>query len=189
MIPEDGVRIVLCDLDGTLMSPIDGNSRGFPRRVDDRDWIDGRLPILQGLRQAGYELAIVTNQGGAAYKILDPFDMYDFIYMKCRDAGLRIHLIEVCYHHPGAPGRMPTVTRFSGDSPLRKPHAGMLLNVLARSGYKIPQAIMIGNSPDDQGAAEALGMWYMDAELFFKQGVGAFLAAPELRGSDEVPLA
>src|SRR5712692_6935589 len=58
-------ELYLFDLDSTLTESISGNT--FPKSVDDRKWMSGRLERLRELVAQGKNMAIVTNQGGAAW--------------------------------------------------------------------------------------------------------------------------
>jgi HAD superfamily hydrolase (TIGR01662 family) len=50
---------VLLDRDGTLI-----RDAGYPHRLEDYELLDGVAPALRRLADAGYRLAIVTNQSG-----------------------------------------------------------------------------------------------------------------------------
>ncbi|MGW0938275.1 HAD family hydrolase [Streptomyces sp. NPDC002666] len=95
---------------------------------------DGARDLVAFLHGAKYELAVTTNNSaGAVARYLDERDMARYF------AG-------------GIHGRAP------GDPGLLKPHPDCLDRALESTGWTASDALMIGDSPADLEAAEALGM-------------------------------
>ncbi|MEN8161222.1 MAG: HAD-IIIA family hydrolase, partial [Myxococcota bacterium] len=64
-------RFVFLDRDGTLV-----RDRGYTHRVEDYALLPGVVPALRRLVEAGYGLAIVTNQSGIG-RGLFPLEDYE----------------------------------------------------------------------------------------------------------------
>jgi len=90
----------------------------------------GAVRLLDGLRQRGIELGLVTNKAAA--------------------------VTEVAVDALGIAGYFAVVLGAS-DRLAKKPAADMLLAALARMGVPPEEAIMVGDSPADHGAARAAG--------------------------------
>ena len=67
-------KLVLFDVDGTLVVPKSGKE--FRRmRLADWQFIHRRAEAVKGLILSGPNVALVTNQGGAAFGYFKPYDM------------------------------------------------------------------------------------------------------------------
>ncbi len=182
-------KLLVLDKDGTLVRPKSGNT--FVQRPEDQELIEGVAEAIQRYVADGWTIAIASNQGGVAagYKSLDDAIVeMQFCLRLCKSIGLTYGFlcpddggscVKVERHHGENDGR-----RFinSGrglwqihDAPFkgkyRKPDNGMLL--LAKEvlffGAEVNQKLMIGDRPEDQGAAQAAGFDFMWVEDWRKQ--------------------
>ena len=64
-----GRRFVFVDRDGTLIE-----DRGFVHRIDDYAPLPGAIEGLRELQNAGFEIAVVTNQSGIGRGFLSEAD-------------------------------------------------------------------------------------------------------------------
>ncbi|HAS35916.1 MAG TPA: hypothetical protein DCS15_05480 [Flavobacteriales bacterium] len=108
------------------------------------------LENLQELRDRGYLLAVITNQGGIAKGIYTHEDVnstLNHMVSLCREAG--IEFVEVMYspHHD-------TV----GESISRKPDSLMFERILYKHNIDPQKSFMIGDKERDIIPAEKLGM-------------------------------
>jgi|SRR5882762_11700402 len=173
------VRLVLFDMDSTLTESISGEK--FPRTVEDRKFMTGRREKLLYLHAIGKKMAIVTNQGGAAWKMFTREDMDAFLERLCKSVGIEKYF--VCYHDTGDRARQYVVSRpeqFIAElvSPdltadgweRRKPGPGMPIEAMLYFGVDRHDTLMVGDRPEDQKAAEAAGTDFMWSWDYFKDG-------------------
>lgn len=139
---------VLLDRDGTLVV-----ERHYLAQPDQLELLPGVVPALRRLRDAGFELVVVTNQSAIARGLVD-------------EAGLaRIHerLHEMleglpraylhCPHHPDA-GAGP----YRRPCDCRKPAPGLIARAAALFELDLRRSWIVGDSARDVLAGRALGL-------------------------------
>ncbi|MBT8486875.1 MAG: HAD family hydrolase, partial [Phycisphaerae bacterium] len=144
---------VFLDRDNTLIAN-DGDL-GDPDRVQ---LLRGVPDGLHALRQAGYRLIVVTNQGGVARGRFTEDDV-DAVHQ--RIAALvdqatgqsdLINRFYYCPYHPKA-----TLEDYRRDHPWRKPSPGMLLQAARDMNIDLGQSWMVGDQPRDMTAGRSAG--------------------------------
>ena len=136
-------RYVFLDRDGTLV-----RDTGYPHRLEDYALLAGVPAALQGLQDAGYRLAIVTNQSGIGrgYFGLEDFERFQKRLLDdLSAAGVRI---ERTYHCPHPPEL---------GCACRKPEPGMLLRARDELGADLAASWMVGDSEVDLELARRAG--------------------------------
>ncbi len=144
---------VFLDRDNTLI--VNDGDLGDPRAVQ---LIDGVAAGLAKLREAGFRLVVVTNQGGVARGKYDESQV-DAVHQEIaaavdRDAG-REGLIDrfyYCPYHPEA-----TVEQYRRDHPWRKPRPGMILQAASDMRLDLGRSWVIGDQVRDIQAGRAAG--------------------------------
>ncbi|MHC4245295.1 MAG: HAD-IIIA family hydrolase [Planctomycetia bacterium] len=145
--------VVFLDRDNTLIAN-DGDL-GDPARVT---LLDGVPEGLRRLRDAGYRLVVVTNQGGVARGRYEEEDV-DRVHREV--AGLvdlaadRRGLIDRFYYCPFHPDAV--VEGYRREHPWRKPQPGMLLQASRDLGIDLQSSWMVGDQPRDVQAGAAAG--------------------------------
>lgn len=94
------MRFVFLDRDGTLV-----HDPGYVHRLDDYALLPGAVEALVLLRDAGFRLAVVTNQSGIGkglYSIEEFWRFQDHLIADLAGAGVRIEATYVCPHLPSA---------------------------------------------------------------------------------------
>jgi D-glycero-D-manno-heptose 1,7-bisphosphate phosphatase len=162
MPPTDTPRLALLDRDGTLIDVVRDEETGtittafHPSQIR---LLDGVVEGLSALVDAGYLLAIVTNQPGPAkgYFSRDAVERTNASLVADLAArSIPIAKITACMHHPvGGAGGDPTLV---GPCDCRKPKPGMLLDTMRALGADPARAWMIGDSAADVEAARAAGV-------------------------------
>jgi D-glycero-D-manno-heptose 1,7-bisphosphate phosphatase len=178
-------KLVILDKDGTLTETFSGKE--FVQNPEDQKLLTGVAERISELKAAGYALAIASNQGGVAkgHKSLEDA-MQEMRYC------MGISGIDAAYFCPDFEGKIcyritwngreytdpekftPNDFSKSGESivSFRKPDAGMLqVAKLFRQLCLVNpeddvEAIMIGDRPEDQQAAAAAGISFVDAEAW-----------------------
>lgn len=139
-------KILFIDRDGTLIvEPED-------EQVDSLDKLEllpGVIPALLRLREAGYELVMVSNQDGRG---TDSFPEEDFIVPHTKMLDLfRSQGIEFDAEHIDP--------HFESDNaPTRKPGIGMLLDYLRSGDLDFEDSWVIGDRQTDLQLAENMGV-------------------------------
>ena len=136
-------RLVILDRDGV----INHDSDEFVKSPSEWEPIDGSIEAIAELSNAGFTVAVATNQSGVGRKLID-MPTLEAIHRKMRqavtDAGGDLGRIVFCPHHP------------DDNCDCRKPKPG-LLNKLARQyGVPINGVPMVGDSERDIAAAKAV---------------------------------
>ncbi|KYF71404.1 HAD-IIIA family hydrolase [Sorangium cellulosum] len=155
-------RGIVLDRDGTLIDVVRDPELGVVVTAFHPDQIRVLPGVLEGLRRlsdAGFLLAIATNQPGAA-KGQVPWAAIErtnrALVDGLRDAGVAIAALAACPHHPeGGPGGDPALI---GPCACRKPMPGMLTSIARDLDLDVAASWMIGDAPSDVAAARAAGM-------------------------------
>ncbi|WP_437616452.1 HAD-IIIA family hydrolase [Sorangium sp. So ce834] len=155
-------RGIVLDRDGTLIDVVRDPELGVVVTAFHPDQIrllPGALEGLRRLADAGFLLAIATNQPGAA-KGQVPWGAIErtnrALVDGLRAAGVEIAALAVCPHHPeGGPGGDPALI---GPCDCRKPKPGMLAGLARDLDLDVAASWMIGDAPSDVAAARAVGM-------------------------------
>ncbi|MFM7079150.1 MAG: D-glycero-alpha-D-manno-heptose-1,7-bisphosphate 7-phosphatase [Bacteroidota bacterium] len=139
-------RILFLDRDGVL-----NRDRGeYTWRIEDFELLPGVIDGLREISSRGYELIIITNQGGIA-KGLYTHDDVDRLHAHMKSIldveGISITEIYYCPHHPE-----------HGKCLCRKPGSLMLEKAVARFGIDTSMSYMIGDMDRDVKAATAAGV-------------------------------
>ena len=154
---------MILDRDGTLIDVVRDEETGaiatafHPSQIR---FLDGAIEGLRLLRDAGFRLAIATNQPGPAKGQCSAAAVTRTnaaLVERLAAEGLSLSSVEVCLHHPkGGDG---------GDATLvfacacRKPKAGLLDAALRAAGAAADprRSWMIGDTRSDVDAARAAG--------------------------------
>ncbi len=121
--------------------------------------LPGVVEGLRALRDAGYVLALATNQPGAA-KGQVPVSAIErtnrALAERLADLGVPLAAVAVCLHQPdGGPGGDPALARACD---CRKPAPGLLLQLQRQLGFDPAASWMIGDSAVDVEAGRRAGM-------------------------------
>jgi D-glycero-D-manno-heptose 1,7-bisphosphate phosphatase len=146
-------RAVFLDRDNTLIDN-DGDL-GDPALVR---LLEGVAPSLARLRDAGYRLIVVSNQGGVARGVFSEADAEAVnrrIASLVDEAAGRRDLIDRFYFCPYHP--QGTVEPYRREHPWRKPQPGMLRAARQDLGLDLERSWLIGDQARDVTAGRAAG--------------------------------
>jgi D-glycero-D-manno-heptose 1,7-bisphosphate phosphatase len=138
------VKLIILDRDGV----INHDSDNYIKSVQEWQPIAGSIKAIALLKQAGYYVAIATNQSGIArgYYNLDTLQaMHAKMQNLLASYSVAIDYIAFCPHAPDA------------ACYCRKPKAGMLLEIARHFQADLSQVTMVGDTLGDLGAAQAAG--------------------------------
>lgn len=138
-----GRRYVLLDRDGTVIA-----DRGYVHRVEDLMLLPGAIEGLTALRDAGFRLAIVTNQSGIGRGYFTEADFQRFqmhLTEVLSQHGIAIDATYHCPHRPDAGCRC------------RKPSIELVSRAERELGADLAQSWIIGDSEVDMALAARAG--------------------------------
>jgi len=135
-------QLVILDRDGV----INHDSDAFIKSPDEWQPIEGSAEAIGALTQAGFTIAVASNQSGIGRKLLDR-QALDAIHEKMRQVvgrhGGRIDKVVVCPHRP------------DDGCACRKPKPGLLLELAQHYAVTVEGVPFIGDSMRDLDAAMA----------------------------------
>jgi D-glycero-D-manno-heptose 1,7-bisphosphate phosphatase len=150
------------DRDGTLIDVVRDEETGFIGTAfhpSQLRFLDGALDGMRALRDAGFVLAIATNQPGPAKGQCSREAVArtnDALVARLGAEGIRIATVEVCMHHPkGGEGGDPALV---GPCDCRKPQPALLLAALRSTGADPAASWMIGDTRSDVEAGKLAGV-------------------------------
>jgi len=164
--------VLYLDVDGTVRHGKDELGR-FVNKATDVKIFPAAIERMHEWIGKGGLICGVTNQGGVALRHVSVMDMVHALLETNRLTGWAFSAIHVCPHHPEA------------EDPLeahcwcRKPHPGAIITARSeltaqRGGseqYPPHLAVMVGDRPEDQAAAEACGIKFAWAKDWRAHGV------------------
>ena len=166
-------KAIFLDRDGVI-NEVKTSRVKFVNRPDQFFFLPRVHEAIKRLSNGGYELFVVTNQGGVGLGFLEPGqleEIHAFMLKELSSLGANIKEVAVCTHAP-----------HSGCS-CRKPEAGMLLDLSERHGIDLASSYMVGDREPDILAGRKAGCMTIlisDAPL---PGVKADLVFPDLWGA------
>jgi D-glycero-D-manno-heptose 1,7-bisphosphate phosphatase len=137
-------RLALIDRDGTIIV-----DKVYLSDPDGIEFAPGAIEGLRLLRDAGFALVLITNQSGIARGYFDLAALeriHDRLQSMLAADGLQFEAIYFCPHGP------------DDGCDCRKPAPGMVRKAMRDLGFDTAQAVVIGDSDADMGAAEAAGV-------------------------------
>jgi D,D-heptose 1,7-bisphosphate phosphatase len=174
-------RAVFLDRDDTLIA---NGELPLPHPGDLLDpslvrLLPGAARSCRELRDAGFRLVVVSNQGGVARghgTIADVEACNTRLRELLRtDSGVELDGVYYCPFHPKG-----TIERFTGEHPWRKPAPGMILQAASDLVLDLRASWLIGDASRDIEAAIAAGIPSNQAILIGPGGVSDITAASRI---------
>lgn len=138
------MKLIILDRDGV----INHDSDQFIKTVDEWQPIEGSMDAIAFLTQAGYTLAVATNQSGIARGYFDMEtlnQMHSKMHKLVHQAGGEISGIWFCPHLA------------EHECDCRKPKPGMVEDILYRFNAEASDTYLVGDSLRDLQAIAAVG--------------------------------
>ena len=152
-------RLLFLDRDGTLNRSLHTRP---PNSPDEVALLPNVNQVLSRYAAHGWQLVIVTNQGGVAsgYITLEQAQAVQDRVIEC--LAVPIDAAYLCPHLPDA-----NVAAYDLDCPNRKPKPGFILEALTTFGAHSQDCLLIGDSSTDRQAARAANVPFCWADHFF----------------------
>ncbi|MCL3779648.1 HAD family hydrolase [Prolixibacteraceae bacterium JC049] len=141
------IPTIFLDRDGVLNN---NSELYYTTKKEDFVWVDGVFENLRALISAGYQLVIISNQGGVAkgnFSIEELNELNAWIYKTLIGQKIEIKAIYCCPHH-----------NHVGNCFCRKPKSLFIERAIHRYHVDVNRSVMIGDSQRDIGAAEMVGV-------------------------------
>jgi D-glycero-D-manno-heptose 1,7-bisphosphate phosphatase len=140
-------KAIFLDRDGVL---IKNDTQYYIWKLEQMEFVDGVFDNLRLLAQHGYQLFIVSNQGGISkgiYKTADILKLHDELNLKFKNEGIAIKDIVFCPHHPEIEKCM-----------CRKPDSLMIDKLIAKYKLSNTDSYFVGDTESDLKAARKAGI-------------------------------
>lgn len=135
-------KLVILDRDGV----INADSDAYIKTVDEWVPLPGSIAAIARLSQAGYRIAVATNQSGLARGYFDEITLANMHNLMCalvEQAGGQIDVICYCPHGP------------DDKCSCRKPKTGLLEQIADALGQDVTGAWLVGDHVKDMQMALA----------------------------------
>lgn len=140
-------KAIFLDRDGVLNEVLTARVK-FVNKPKDLFLLEGAAEAVAELSKAGYDIFVVTNQGGVGLGFLKEKDLikiHDHLVKLVKEHGGTIKEVAYCPHKPKA------------GCDCRKPNAGMLLDLAERYGIDLNGSVMVGDHERDIEAGQKAG--------------------------------
>jgi D-glycero-D-manno-heptose 1,7-bisphosphate phosphatase len=135
---------VFLDRDGVIVVPEFRDRRSFaPKRLEDFRFYPEAVASLQRLKEAGFLLAVVTNQPDVGNGLIARSEV-DAMH-EIMASELPVDAIKACFH------------RQADGCKCRKPKPGMILEAAVELGVNLNNSFMVGDRSSDIEAGRAAG--------------------------------
>jgi len=139
-------KVVFLDRDGVL-----NRERGeYTYKANDFKWVEDAIEALEILYSKGFELIVISNQGGISkgiYSKSDVFEIESQIVNPLKNKGFNIIDSFYCPHHSSIENCL-----------CRKPKSLMLEKAVAKHNVDVTKSFFIGDSERDIIAGEQIGI-------------------------------
>lgn len=140
------MKALFLDRDGIINREIEA----YVWKVSDFEFNKGIFGFLRKFRDLGYEVVVITNQGGidkGLYAREDVEILHKWMTEKLREEGISLKGIYYCPHHDDVQRCL-----------CRKPGGLLIQKALAVHGIDASASLMIGDRERDVEAARAAGV-------------------------------
>lgn len=167
------MTLYIFDKDSTVVKPVGPNGNLPASKPSEQVLYDGVAEKCDQLRKDGHVLALASNQGGVAFKLVSRENAIGMM----KDAADKIgaSLFALCSVHPK--GELLGAVR---NSVYRKPGPGMIQYLMDALGFAPQDTVFVGDLDSDRLAAEAANVKFEWANDFFNRREEAVEVEPEL---------
>jgi D-glycero-D-manno-heptose 1,7-bisphosphate phosphatase len=164
------MSLYIFDKDGTLLH----NVRRYlilqrtALKSEEQVLRPGVFEKLEELRAARHQIAIATNQSAVAMGFIT-LQQAEELVKNCAAKVGGVSAWRFSPYDPRAKKELNGKTNpYARDDETRKPHPGMILQLMQELSSSPTQTFVVGNRKMDKKAAEAAGVVYIDEKKFFR---------------------
>ena len=143
-------RAVFLDRDGTI-----NVEKDYLYKVEDFEFISGVPEAIKKLKDAGFQVIVVSNQSGIARGYFDESDvekLHQYIQTELATYGTSIDAFYFCPHHPDK-----GLGAYKVQCECRKGNPGMLLHAAREHDIDMKRSFMVGDKLADIEAGHRAG--------------------------------
>ncbi len=140
-------KAIFLDRDGIINVEIGD----YIKRFEDFTLIQQLGESLKILKESGFILVVITNQGGLAKKLYDEQEldkMHEYLINEMKKFDVHFEEIYYCPHHPD----------YNGKCLCRKPGSLLVEKAIARFNIDASKSYFIGDKQRDIDAGNAVGV-------------------------------
>jgi HAD superfamily hydrolase (TIGR01662 family) len=162
--------LYIFDKDGTLIKNVGfgGFKPRNPLKPEDQVLKPGVFEKIAELRSQGHVIAMASNMSAVADGLIT-MDQAEALMENCAEKIGGCAAWRCCGYSPKGKKKLAgSDNPYARDDPCRKPHPGMILDLMRELEFTSENTFMVGNEKTDEKAAEAAGVHYIKARNFFK---------------------
>ena len=143
-------KVIFIDRDGVINRDPGGWTKySYVTKWDEFSFIDGSIEALRRLKEAGYKIYLISNQGGISkgYFMQEDLDkLNERMLREIEKGGGRIDHLYYCPHHD------------KDNCECRKPKTGLIEQAIRETDVDLKNTFIIGDSLRDIEAGKRMGM-------------------------------
>ena len=143
-------KLIFIDRDGVINKDPGGWTKyNYVTKRDEFFFIDGSIKALKKLKEAGYKICLISNQGGISkgYFTQEDLDrLNEHMLEEIKKGGGEIDGLYYCPHHD------------RDNCECRKPKTGLIEQALRKKSVDIKNTFIIGDSMQDIEVGKRMGM-------------------------------
>lgn len=142
--------------------------RRTPLKPEEQILREGVFEKLAELRAEGHQIAIATNQTSVANGFITLKEAERLV----ENCAAKVGGVSTWRFSPYNPHARKLLhgkpNPYARDDETRKPHPGMILQIMEELGALPEETFVIGDKKMDKKSAEAAGAYFIDEKKFFK---------------------
>ena len=144
------MKTIFIDRDGVINKDPGGWTKyNYVAKWDEFLFIDGAIEALKKLKEAGYRIYLVSNQGGISKGYFTQEDLDEVnekMLSEIEKGGGKIDELYYCPHHD------------KDNCNCRKPKTGLIEQAMKKADFDLKNTFIIGDSIRDIEAGKRMGM-------------------------------
>ena len=143
-------KVIFIDRDGVINKDPGGwTKHSYVTKWDEFIFVDGSIVALKKLKEAGYRICLISNQGGISKGYFTQEDLDKLnkrMLAEIEKAGGKIDELYYCPHHD------------KDNCSCRKPKTGLIEQEIKKSAINLKDTYIIGDDRRDIEAGKNMGM-------------------------------